>query len=110
MFAPAPVSPDIPDNVARDSVTYVWPAYRDALTSLMDDSPLPAWLADPPLPTAVVMGQDDQTVLASGLDRLIGAGVHVVRRPRTHMLPVERPGDIADAVLAAGNTKASTTL
>lgn len=106
----ARVSPDIPDDVARDSVTYVWPAYRDALTSLMDDSPLPAWLADPPLPTAVVMGEDDQTVLASGLERLIGAGVDVVRRPGTHMLPLERPGDIADAVLAAGNTRASTAL
>ncbi len=106
----ARVSPDIPDDVARDAVTYVWPAYRDAVTSLMDDSPLPAWLTEPPLPTVVVMGEDDQTVLASGLDRLIGPGVSVVRLPGTHMLPVERPGDVADAVLAEGNTGAPTAL
>ncbi len=106
----ARVSPDIPADVARDAVTYVWPAYRDALTSLMDDSPLPEWLADPPLPTTVVMAEDDQTVLASGLDRLIGPGVDVVRLPGTHGLPVERPGDVAGAILAAGNTRASTSL
>ena len=106
----ARVSPDIPDDVARDSVTYVWPAYRDALTSLMDDSPLPAWLAHPTLPTTLVMGQDDRTVLASGLERLTGPGVDVVRMTGTHMLPVEHPGDVAGAILAAGNTTASTAL
>lgn len=106
----ARVSPDVPADIARDSVTYVWPAYRDALTSLMDDSPLPAWLADPPLPTTVVLGEDDQTVLATALDRLVGPGVDVVRLSGTHMLPVERPADVADAILAAGNTRASTAL
>ena len=48
--------------VARDAVRYVWPASRDALTSLLEDSPLPAWLADPPLPTTVVIAGNDQTV------------------------------------------------
>ncbi len=103
----ARISPDVPADVARDSVTYVWPAYRDAVTSLMDDSPLPSWLADPPLPTVVVLGEDDQTVLAAGLDRLLGPGVHTVRLPGTHALPLERPADLARLILAARGTEAS---
>ncbi len=104
------VSPGIPDDVARDAVTYVWPAYRDALTSLMEDSPLAEWLAAPPLPTTVVMGTDDQTVLAARLERLLGPGVDVVRLPGTHMLPVERPSQVAVAILAEGNTRPSAAL
>jgi hypothetical protein len=33
------ISPDIPPAVARDAVRYVWPAYRDALTSLLAETP-----------------------------------------------------------------------
>lgn len=106
----ARVSPDIPEDVARDSVTYVWPAYRDALTSLMGDSTLTGWLAAPPLPTTVVLGLDDQTVLASGLDRLIGPDVQAVRLPGTHSLPLERPSEVALAILRDGNTRASAAL
>ena len=106
----ARVSPDIPEDVARDAVTYVWPAYRDALTSLIDDSPLPGWLADPTLPTTVVMGLDDQTVLASGLERLMGPDVDAVRLPGTHGLPMERPVEVAQAILHGRNTRALTAL
>jgi len=106
----ARVSPDIPPEVARDAVRYVWPAYRDALTSLLGDSPLPAWLADPPLPTTVVLAENDQTVLASDLEGLLGADVEVVRLPGTHVLPLERPVDVANAILLGGNTQGSTSL
>ena len=108
--AAARVSPDIPEDVARDAVTYVWPAYRDALNSLMDENPLPQWLAAPPLPTAVVIAQDDQTVLAAQLEGLLGPDVEVVRLPGTHGLPVERPGDVARAILVGRNTEASAAL
>jgi len=106
----ARVSPDIPADVARDGVRYVWPAYRDALTSLLDDSPLPAWLADPPLPTAVVIAEDDQTVLADGLSALLGPGVDVVRMPGTHGLPLERPDEVARVILLDRNTTVSKAL
>jgi len=98
----ARVSPDIPADVARDAVRYIWPAYRDALTSLLEDSPLPAWLADPPLPTTVVIAEDDQTVLAGGLSTLLGPRVDVVRMPGTHGLPLERPAEVARAILLNG--------
>lgn len=106
----AKVSPDISPDIARDAVRYVWPAYRDALTSLLEDSPLPAWLADPPLPTTVVLGRDDQTVLESTLRPLLGPDVDVVELPGTHVLPVERPADVARAILHAGKRKASSPL
>ena len=100
------VSPDIPAEVARDAVTYVWPAYRDALTSLMDDNPLSSWLADPPLPTTVVLGRGDQTVLAESLRPLLGPGVDVVELPGTHVLPVELPAEVAQAILRGGSDRA----
>jgi pimeloyl-ACP methyl ester carboxylesterase len=106
----ARVSPDIPSDVARDAVRYVWPAYRDALTSLLQDSPLPSWLADPPLPTTVVIAEDDQTVLAGDLDGLLGPEVEVVRLPGTHGLPLERPAEVARAILRHGNTPAPSAL
>jgi len=98
----ARVSPDIPPDVARDAVRYVWPAYRDALTSLLEDSPLPAWLADPPLPTTVVIAEDDETVPAEGLGAMLGPRVDVVRLPGTHGLPLERPAEVARAILLNG--------
>lgn len=106
----ARVSPDIPAAVARDAVKYVWPAYRDALTSLMDDSPLPAWLADPPLPTTVVLGRDDQTVLGSALEPMLSPEVQVVELPGTHALPVEQPVEVAEAILDGGKQQASRSL
>ena len=85
-------------------------AYRDALTSLLDDSPLPAWLADPPLPTTVVIAEDDQTVLADGLSALLGPAVDVVRMPGTHGLPLERPAEVARVILLDRNTPVSRAL
>ncbi len=40
-------APDLPADVARDAVNYVWPAYRDALSSLLQHNPLVGWLATP---------------------------------------------------------------
>jgi len=106
----ARASPDITPDVARDAVRYVWPAYRDALTSLLEDSPLPAWLADPPLPTTVVIAGNDQTVPADGLGAMLGPHIEVVRIPGTHGLPLERPAEVARVILLHGNTPASSAL
>ena len=104
------ISPDIPAQVARDAVTYVWPAYRDALTSLLSDDSLVRWLAQPPVPTVVVVAENDQTVLPDGLTALLGPAIDVVRLPGTHGLPVERPAEIAAVIRAAWNEQASQTL
>jgi pimeloyl-ACP methyl ester carboxylesterase len=86
-------------DIARDGVAHIWPAYRDALDSLLEDNPLPAWLADPPLPTTVVLGDDDRTVPADDVAPLLSDDADVRRVQGTHLLPVERPEDLARAVL-----------
>ncbi len=106
----ARASPDITPDGARDAVRYVWPAYRDALTTLLEDSPLPAWLADPPLPTTVVIAGNDQTVPADGLGAILGPHIEVVRIPGTHGLPLERPAEVARVILLHGNTPALSAL
>lgn len=95
-------SPDVPAQVARDAVTYLWPAYRDALRSLLEDNPLGPWLADPPLPTTVVLAEDDRTVPADGLVALVGPRVEMVRLAGTHALPIEHPDRVANAITATG--------
>lgn len=87
--------PGFPPDIARGAVTYSWPAYRDALSSLLTANPLPRWLADPPIPTTVVVGNEDRTVLADSVAELIGPNVHLDRSPGTHALPVEHPGPLA---------------
>jgi hypothetical protein len=77
----ARLSPDIPRDAVRYVVRYVWPAYRDVLTSLLEDGPLPAWLAAPSLPTTVVIAVDDQTVPADRLGAMLGPHVEAVRIP-----------------------------
>lgn len=94
------ISPDIPADVARDSVSYVWPAYRDALTSLLEDNPLPHWLAAPPLPTTVIIATGDETVRDAELTALLGPAVAVVRLEGSHSVPLERPAEVADVILA----------
>lgn len=89
----------VSDDIARDGVAHVWPAYRDALDGLLDDNPLPGWLADPPLPTTVVLGDQDMTVTADDVMPLL-AGSAPVRLDGTHLLPLEQPEAVAGAVLA----------
>lgn len=49
----------VPREVARESVQHSWPAYRDALTTLLDSNPLPGALKHPTHPTAVVLADAD---------------------------------------------------
>lgn len=92
------VAPGVSADVARDAVTYVWPAYRDALTSLLDDNPLVPWLANPPLPTAVVLAAGDRTVLVDQAQKLMGRGVDVTVLDGSHSLPIEAPDQVASVV------------
>lgn len=105
------VSPDVPPDVARDAVQYVWPAYRDALNSLLDDVALRRWLADPPVPTVVLLGQRDETVPPDGLAPLLGPRVTRVLLDGTHALPLERPAQVAAEIARArGNAAGSRAL
>lgn len=90
--------PEVDADIARDGVAHVWPAYRDALDGLLEDNRLPAWLADPLLPTTVVLGESDTTVVENDIVPLLPGGADVRRLPGTHMLPVERPDDFAKTV------------
>ncbi len=94
----ARTTPDLPAEVARDAVTYVWPAYRDALTSLLTDTQLRRWLASPALPTRVVLADQDATVPARELEALLGPDVDAVRLRVTHTLPLEHPDAVAAAI------------
>lgn len=89
---------EVDADIARDGLAHIWPAYRDALDSLLEDNPLPAWLAAPPLPTTVVLGESDTTVPAADLAPLLAGHLDVRRLPGTHLLPVESPGGVADII------------
>jgi pimeloyl-ACP methyl ester carboxylesterase len=92
-------APGVPADVARDAVRYVWPAYRDALASLLKENPLVRWLHDPPLSTSVVLGRDDATVPANSIQRLAGPQVDVTVLPGTHSLPIEAPVQLAAVIV-----------
>jgi hypothetical protein len=59
---------------------------------------LPGWLADPPLPTRVVLADRGTTVTADDVLPLL-AGAPPVRLDGTHLLPIEKPAEVADVVL-----------
>ena len=88
-------SPGTPPDIARGAVMYVWPAYRDALASLLHDNPIPSWLSTPTKPTTVVAGEDDRTILADSIAALTGPRIQFERMPGTHALPYEHPRALA---------------
>lgn len=92
---------ELPDEVVRDAVTYVWPAFRDGLSSLLADRSLSRWLAAPPIPTTVVVAEQDRTVPADTLTALLGPDVETVVLPGSHALPLERPQEVAAVIARA---------
>lgn len=88
-------SPEVPPDVARGAVAYVWPAYRDALASLLRDNALIEWLRRPRKPTTVVLAMDDQMVRWAAVTSLIDDEVQVEYLPGTHSVPLERPDAVA---------------
>jgi pimeloyl-ACP methyl ester carboxylesterase len=96
-------SADVSRDIARGAVTYVWPAYRDALASLLRDNPLPQWLQRPTKPTTVIVGENDRTVIADSVATLVGPDVRFERFPGTHALPFEHPGPLAALIALRWN-------
>lgn len=96
-------SPSITPDIARGAVAHVWPAYRDALASLLHANPLPQWLASPSKPTTVIVGTEDQTVVAADVAALLGPTVCLERFPGTHALPFEYPIPLASLITKRWN-------
>ncbi len=91
-------SPGVPADVARGAVTYVWPAYRDALASLSRDNLLLRWLSKPLKATTVIVGDSDRTVLADSIAALVAPEIDFRRLPGTHALPLEHPDSLASLI------------
>ena len=90
----------VPAGVVRGGIHHSYPAYRDALTSMWQDNPLPELLRDPTHPLTVVLADDDETVRPDDvLDLPVSDRVHVVRVEGTHGLPYERPDVVARLTL-----------
>lgn len=97
---------DLPEAVSHGGVQHSYPAYRDGVLSLWTHNPVAELLARPPVPTRVVLADDDHTVRPSDvLDLPRDPAVEVVRLPGTHLLPIEDPFVLAD-VLPKGLTQA----
>jgi pimeloyl-ACP methyl ester carboxylesterase len=91
----------VPEAVARDGVEHSWPAYRDALMTLLDANPLPAAIAEPIRPTTVVLGIDDEQTPAGNVLAWPHERVGVVRLPGDHLLPLRRPIELAELIATA---------
>jgi pimeloyl-ACP methyl ester carboxylesterase len=90
----------VPADVVRGGVQHSYPAYRDALTSMWQDNPLPELLRAPTHPLTVVLADRDETVRPGDVLELpISDRVHVVRVQGTHGLPYERPDVVARLTL-----------
>lgn len=88
----------VPADIARDGVQHSWPAYRDALTALLEDNPLTAWIAAPARPTTIVLADDDQTAPASDLLDIPHSAVAVIEVPGEHLIVLTQHELIADLI------------
>ncbi|MFC3689229.1 alpha/beta fold hydrolase [Aquipuribacter hungaricus] len=94
------LKPRVPVDVVRGGVQHSYPAYRDALTSMWQDNPLPALLRAPTHPVTVVLADSDETVHPNDVLRLpVSDEVDAVRVEGTHGLPYEQPDMVARLIL-----------
>ena len=93
---------DVPDAVARDSVEHTWPAYRDALSSLLEDNPLPDSIDNPRRPTLIILGENDSQTPPEDVLAHPHEHIRVEAWPPDHLLPLrhaDRPADLLHAEL-----------
>lgn len=93
------LSRDLPAEVAADSVQHSWPAYRDALRSLLVDNPLDDALASPRRPTMVVVSDADTTAPATDVNVQRYQRVRIVELQGNHLLPLSRATEIAALIV-----------
>lgn len=85
---------ELPEQVARDSVQHSWPAYRDALATLLEDNPLPEAVADPQLATTIVLADEDEETPSEGVLAWPHERVDVIELAGDHLLPLRRAPDL----------------
>jgi pimeloyl-ACP methyl ester carboxylesterase len=91
----------LPERVARDAVQHSWPAYRDALTTLLEENPLPDAIDRPSRPTTVVVGDSDPETPAEDVLGWPHPRVQVTEVPNgDHLLPLRHPDTVAAAIQA----------
>jgi pimeloyl-ACP methyl ester carboxylesterase len=90
---------DLPEAVAHGGVQHTYPAYRDGLLALWQDTSVQRALLTPPAPTTVVLADDDRTVLPTEVSALPRSpAVQVLTVPGTHLLPIEDPALLAEVL------------
>jgi pimeloyl-ACP methyl ester carboxylesterase len=94
----ARVARELPERVARDSVQHSWPAYRDALMTLLEANPLPQAIAHPSRPTTVVVSDADEETPAEDVTDWPHDAVELVELDGDHLLPLRRPQPLAELI------------
>lgn len=95
----------IPAEVVRDGVRHSWPAYRDAVATMLDANPIVHALEHPSHPTTVVLADiDRRTPTRDVLDHPHDA-VQVIVLPGDHLFVYEDGEAIADAIAATDRSR-----
>lgn len=93
---------DLAADVARGGLAHTYPAYWDAIGTLVRDSPLPRALQHPPVPTAVLVATNDTTAPPTDvLDVARSPHVTVTEIEGTHELTITRPEAVGDYIAQA---------
>ncbi len=92
---------DVPDAVARQLVEHTWPAYHGALTTLLENNPVPEAIAHPRRPTTVVLADADRETPAEDVLDWPHADVRVEVWPSDHLLPLRHADRLADLIADA---------
>ncbi len=90
----------VPDAVARDSVEHTWPAYRDALSALLDDNPLPDAIDKPRRPTLLILGENDSQAPPEDVLAHPHEHIRVEVWPSDHLLPLRHADRLANLLHA----------
>lgn len=104
----ARVRRELPEDVARDSVRHSWPAYRDALLTLLEDNPLPAAIARPSRPTTVVVSDNDLQAPAKDVTAWPHDAIELIELHGDHLVPLRHPQLLARLICHQVRRYAST--
>ncbi len=96
--AAAHVARELPEQVARDSVQHSWPAYRDALMTLLEANPLPQAIAHPSRPTTVVVSDADAQAPAEDVTDWPHVAVELKQLDGDHLVPLRHPQALAELI------------
>ncbi|MGI9032446.1 MAG: hypothetical protein ACR2HY_01920 [Acidimicrobiales bacterium] len=85
-------APDLPAEVARDSVEHTWASFSQAFDSLVGNADVVAWAGTASARLVVVQGDDDPIAPPALVTRVLGhTQVEIRTLPGDHHLPLRRP-------------------